>query len=53
MSPPPGLADPLRVAVVEVTPVAALVVTDGTTSGVVNDTLAPNEVPNVFEAIAQ
>ena len=47
-----GFADPLSVAVVDVRPVAAEVVTVGTVA-VVNDSTAPNAVPSEFEAIAQ
>jgi hypothetical protein len=47
-----GLALPLSVAVVEVTSVAAVVVTVGG-AAVVNDTMVPTEVPSAFWAIAQ
>ncbi len=42
---PPGLAEPLIVAVVLVRLVAELVETDGRTAGVVNVSTAPNDVP--------
>ena len=47
-----GLADPLSVAVVAVTGVAASVDTVGGI-GAVNDRMEPNAVPSAFEAIAQ
>jgi hypothetical protein len=47
-----GFAEPLSVAPVVVTDVAATVVTVGT-DAVVNDITVPNPVPAEFEAMAQ
>ena len=47
-----GFADPLSVAVVPVTAVAATVVTAGA-AGVVNDNTVPNLVPTEFWPMAQ
>ena len=49
---PLGLALPLSVTVVGLSSVTALVVTSGTPM-VVNDSTAPNDVPSLFDAIAQ
>ncbi len=49
---PLGFADPLSVAVVEVTGVAASVVTVGV-AGAANDSSEPYAMPCEFEAIAQ
>jgi len=53
VSPPPGLADPFSVAPLAERLVTAAVDTDGSATAVVNDSTAPNEVPNEFWAMAQ
>ncbi len=53
VEPPPGLAVPLRVAVLLVSAVAALVVTVGARADVVNDTTEPKDVPYALRASAQ
>jgi hypothetical protein len=50
---PPGLAEPLSVAVEPVNKVALLVDTDGAFGSVVNDKTEPYEIPRLFCAIAQ
>ena len=50
---PLGLAVPLSVAVVVVTPVCTLVVTDGAPATAVNCITAPKPVPTEFDASAQ
>jgi hypothetical protein len=52
VAPPFGFADPLSVAIVLATPVAASVTTVGAT-GVMNDWIAPKAVPAAFWAMAQ
>ena len=50
---PPGFPEPLSVALVPVTSVAALVVTTGPAAGTVKDSGTPNAVPMGLLAIAQ
>jgi hypothetical protein len=50
---PPGFADPFNWAVLPVSSVALLVVTDGGFASVVNESTAPNVVPYEFRPSAQ
>ena len=51
--PPPGFTVAFSVAVVELMALAEPIDTDGTAGSVVNVSTLPNDVPNVFDPIAQ